>query len=71
MQQEIKSPIAAREAGQIKTFKKSHPIGRNFHTGLYGFVRVMGCLNLNRCIYKTKRSAEMARAQQAACQLEF
>ena len=39
------------------------PIGQNFHTGLWGFLRVNGGLNLNECVYKTHKSATIARTK--------
>jgi hypothetical protein len=50
----------------IANFKSSHPVGQSFHTGKWGFDRVCDCLNLNRCIYSSRKAAEMARAEAAA-----
>ena len=49
----------------INQYKQAHPIGRAFHTGLWGFARVHDCLDLSQCIYRTRRAAEMARADAA------
>ena len=57
----------------IKEFKAHHPVARCLHSGLWGYERRYDCLNLNRCIYTTKRAAEMARGRdaeaRAACAL--
>lgn len=46
----------------IQEFNKKYPVVQNFHTGLYGFSRVNGCVNLSLCTYKSERSAKLARA---------
>lgn len=52
---------------KVEAFKKAHPIRQSRNSGKWGFERVCDCLNLNRCIYATKRAAEMARAEAANC----
>lgn len=49
----------------IAGYKAGHPVGRSFHTGLFGYERYLDGLNLNRCTFSTKRAAEMARAKEA------
>ncbi len=55
----------------IEKIKKELPVSQSSHTGLWGFERVMGCLNLNRCIYRTERSAILARAKWARDIVEY
>lgn len=50
------------EKKQIEKFKADHPVCCSFHTGKYGFHRYLDGFDLSRCIYTSKRSAEMARA---------
>ena len=52
------------------TYNQINPVGQDRHTGLWGFDRVGGCLNLKRCIYKTRRSATLARKKTFAAQEE-
>lgn len=52
---------------KVEAFKKSHPVGQSRNSGKWGFERVCDCLNLNRCVYNSKRAAEMARSQAANC----
>jgi hypothetical protein len=59
----IEKPIKAK----VEAFKKAHPVGQSFSSGKWGFERACDCLNLNRCIYDSKRAAEMARAEAANC----
>ena len=49
----------------VAEIKKSEPVGQSSHTGKWGFERVHDCLNLNRCIYPTERSAKIARHKAA------
>ena len=49
----------------VAEYKSENPVGRSFHSGLWGYERYLDGLNLNRCIYGSKRAAEMARAEDA------
>ena len=53
------------EKQMVAEIKKGEPVGRSTHTGLWGFERVHDCLNLNRCIYPSERSAKIARHRAA------
>ena len=55
----------------LDDFKKNLPIGQSFHSGGWGFDRVLGCLNLNKCTFKSKRAAQLARARAASEQFEL
>ena len=50
---------------QISEFKRVNPVGQNHHTGKWGWRRVGDCLNLNKCVWGTKKAAEMDRAKAA------
>jgi hypothetical protein len=50
---------------KIAEYKKEHPIGQSFHSGLYGFQRYRDCLDLSGCVYPTLRQAQLARARAA------
>ena len=45
-------------------YNKAYPVVQAFHTGLWGFERIYDSVNLNRCVYKTRRAAELARDRQ-------
>ena len=49
----------------VKNFKANHPIGQDFHTGLYGYARIHDCLDLRFCTFKSEKSAQIARGKQA------
>lgn len=49
----------------IADIKAAEPVGQSSHTGMWGFERVHDCLDLNRCIYPTERSAKIARHKAA------
>lgn len=44
-----------------KEIIKEYPVGQSFHTGKWGYARVLDCLDLSKCIYRTKRAAVIAR----------
>ena len=50
---------------EIEKFRSANPVRQSHHTGLWGFARVYDSLDLNRCIYASKRAAEMARSEAA------
>lgn len=43
-------------------FRDVHPVRMVFSTGKYGWERLGDALNLRRCIFRTRRAAEMDRA---------
>lgn len=45
----------------IESYIVAHPVGQDFHSGKYGFRRYAGALNLNACVFPTRRAAETAR----------
>ena len=49
----------------VQQWINEHPVAKSFHTGKYGFERNLDGINLNACIYATRKAAEMARAHQA------
>ncbi len=49
----------------IESFKAAHPIRQNRSTGYWGFERVCDCLNLNRCVFKSKQAASRYRNEAA------
>lgn len=46
-----------------KEFNLRNPVMQAFHSGGWGFERVYDYLNLNRCVYATRRAAELARSR--------
>ena len=57
--------MTTTEQKLIAEYKESHPVNQSFHTGLWGYERVMDCLNLNKCTYKSELSAKQARGKAA------
>ena len=55
---------------QTADFKKQNPVGQNHHTGKWGWRRVCDCLNLSKCVFDSKRAAEMDRAAAAIAAAE-
>jgi hypothetical protein len=51
-------------------FKRSHPVLQAFHSGLWGWRRVQGALDLTACVHRTKRIAEIDRARAALAEAE-
>lgn len=45
----------------VADFQAAFPIGQDFHTGLWGWRRVLGSLNLNACRFKTEMEAVVDR----------
>jgi hypothetical protein len=58
-----KKAAASRENGKmggrppVDVFNEKFPVAQDFHTGLWGWRRVNGCINLKECTFKSKSSA--------------
>ncbi len=52
-----------KKYASYKEFAKDFPIQQAVNTGLFGYERVYDCINLTRCIYKTRSEAGKARKQ--------
>ena len=53
-----------QNAADFADFIARHPVGQDTHTGLWGYNRINGCLDLSRLYYKSKRAAQLARARE-------
>lgn len=60
---------ASRENGKlggrpaIDAFNAKFPVAQDFHSGLWGWRRVNGCVDLSKCIFRSRAAASRDRNQ--------
>jgi len=59
------SAANGRKGGRppIDAFNEKFPVAQDFHTGLWGWRRVNGCIDLRKCIFRSRAAASRDRNQ--------
>ena len=47
----------------IDAFNEKFPVAQDFHTGLWGWRRVNGCIDLSKCAFRSRAAASRDRNQ--------
>lgn len=64
-----KKAISSRENGKkggrpaIDSFNEKFPVAQDFHTGLWGWRRINGCIDLRECKFRSRAAASRDRNQ--------
>lgn len=62
--EQMNQAVAVELVGRYPTLEdygSAHPVCQNFHTGKWGYERVLDCLNLDACRFRTLKAAKTAR----------
>lgn len=56
---------------EITILDVHYPVCQAFHTGLWGWSRINGCVDLSMCHHKTERAAKISRNKQGKEIIKF
>jgi hypothetical protein len=56
---------------QVQKFIEAHPVVQITNTGLWGYNRVNGAVDMRSCTFKSERAAKSARTQEAKRRVEI